>query len=164
MLNKKEKVQYFTQPVERGDVRSVVEATGTISAVTTVQVGSQVSGTINKLYVDFNSHVKKGQVLAELDQSLFRGTLLQAEADLANARANLVAAQAAVAKAKAMALQARSDYNRIANLAQAGVMSQQQLDAAKATADTSDAAVDAAQAQVTQAAAQVQQKQAAVTV
>jgi HlyD family secretion protein len=164
MLSKRDKVQYFRQPVERGDIRSVVEATGTISAVTTVQVGSQVSGTISKLYVDFNSRVKKGQLLAELDQSLFRGALLQAEADLANARANMVAAQATVAKNKATALQAHADYERTASLAKAGVMSQQQLDAAKANADTSDATVNASQAQVTQAAAQVQQKQAAVTV
>src|SRR5438309_12057072 len=61
-LNKKDKQQYFTQAVERGDVREVVDATGTISAVTTVQVGSQVSGTVQKLSADFNSHVKKGQI------------------------------------------------------------------------------------------------------
>src|SRR5205823_9516592 len=163
-LNKKDKVQYFTQPVEKGDIREVVEATGTISAVTTVQVGSQVSGTINKLYVDFNSKVKKGQVIAELDKSLFEGTLLSAQADLANARANLIAAKANLQKAQATAVQARADYQRISGLAKEGVMSQQQLDTAKAAADTADAQVDASKAQVTQAAAQVQQKEAAVTV
>jgi HlyD family secretion protein len=57
----KEKSQYFTSTVSKGDVSSVVEATGTINAVTTVQVGSQVSGTILNLYADFNSRVKKGQ-------------------------------------------------------------------------------------------------------
>ena len=163
-LNKKDKVQYFTQPVERGDIREVVEATGTISAVTTVQVGSQVSGTIKKLYVDFNSKVKKGQVIAELDQSLFEGTLLSAQADLANARANLIAAQANLQKSEATAVQARADYQRISGLAKEGVMSQQQLDTAKAAADTAAAQVDASKAQVTQAAAQVQQKEAAVRV
>jgi len=163
-LNKKDKTQYFTQKVERGDIREVVEATGTINAVTTVQVGSQVSGTIAKLYVDFNSRVKKGQVVAELDQSLFRGTLLQAQADLANARANLAAAKANLVKAQATATQTKADYERTLGLTKEGVMSQQQLDLAKANADTAVAAVDAAQAQVTQAAAQVQQKSAAVEV
>jgi HlyD family secretion protein len=156
--------QYFTAKVDRGDIHDVVEATGTINAVTTVQVGSQVSGTISKLFVDFNSRVKKGQVVAQIDPALFQGTLLQARADLANAQANNAAAKANLEKAKATALQTRTDYDRTAGLFKEGVMSQQQLDLAKANADTSDAAVSAAQAQVTQAVAQVQQKQAAVEV
>jgi HlyD family secretion protein len=86
-LNRKPATQYFTTPVGRGDIRDVVEATGTINAVTTVQVGSQVSGTIAKLSADFNSHVKKGQVIAQIDPSLFQGAVLQARADLENARA-----------------------------------------------------------------------------
>jgi HlyD family secretion protein len=72
---------YTTVRVDRGSVRDVVEATGTINAVTTVQVGSQVSGTITKLYVDFNSHVSKGQVIAEIDPRLYEGQVLQARAD-----------------------------------------------------------------------------------
>jgi HlyD family secretion protein len=127
-------------------------------------VGSQVSGTIAHLYADFNSRVKKGQVVAQIDPSLFRGTLLQAKADLANAKANLIASQANLEKAKATAVQTRADYERTAGLAKEGVMSQQQLDLARANAETADAAVSAAQAGVTQAAAQVQQKEAAVTV
>src|SRR5207248_6695555 len=83
---------------------------------------------------------------------------------LANARANLIAARANLQKAQATAVQARADYQRISGLATEGVMSQQQLDTAKAAADTADAQVDASKAQVTQAAAQVQQKEAAVTV
>jgi HlyD family secretion protein len=159
-----DKPQYFTAKVDRGDIREVVEATGTINAVTTVQVGSQVSGTISRLYADFNSRVKKGQLVAEIEPSLFQGTLLQAKADLANAKANLVAAQANLVKAKATAIQTKADYERTSSLAKEGVMSQQQLDLAKANADTAEAAVSAAQAQVTQAAAQAQQKQAAVEV
>ena len=159
-----DKPQYFTTKVDRGDIHAVVEATGTINAVTTVQVGSQVSGTISKLYVDFNSRVKKGQVVAQIDPALFTATLLQAKADLANARANLAAAQANLVKAKATAVQTKADYDRTAGLAKAGVMSQQQLDLAKANYETADAAVSAAQATVTQSAAQVQQKQAAVEV
>lgn len=159
-----DKPEYFTTKTDRGDIRQVVEATGTINAVTTVQVGSQVSGTISRLYVDFNSRVKKGQVVAQIEPSLFQGAMLQAKADLANANANLVAAKANLEKAKATAVQTRADYQRTVGLATAGVMSPQQLDLAKANADTADAAVSAAVASVTQAAAQVQQKQAAVEV
>jgi HlyD family secretion protein len=159
-----EKPQYYISKVDRGDIQDVVEATGTINAVTTVQVGSQVSGTISKLYADFNSRVKKGEVIAQIDPALFQGALLQAKADYANAKANLVAAQANLEKAKAAAAQTRADYQRNLGLAQEGVISQQQLDLAKANADTNDAAVSAAAAAVTQAAAQEQQKAAAVTV
>ena len=98
-----DKPQYFTAKVDRGDIREVVEATGTINAVTTVQVGSQVSGTISRLNADFNSRVKKGQIVAQIDPSLFQGAVLQAKADLANAKANLVAAQANLEKAQATA-------------------------------------------------------------
>ena len=159
-----EKTEYYTTPADHGDIHELVEATGTINAVTTVQVGSQVSGTIAQLFVDFNSRVKKGQVVAQIDPALFQANLLQAQADAANAKANLIAAQANLEKAKATALQSRTDYDRTVKLAKEGVLSQQQLDLSKATADTNDAAVSAAQAQVTQAAAQVQQKDAAVKV
>ncbi|HVN10414.1 MAG TPA: efflux RND transporter periplasmic adaptor subunit [Patescibacteria group bacterium] len=161
-LNRAPAVQNFTAKVERGDVRDVVEATGTINAVITVQVGSQVSGTISKLYADFNSRVHKGEVIAEIDPALFQGALLQADADLENSKANLVAARANVEKAKAMEVQTRADYERAARLTQDQVMSQQQLDLAKANYDSAVASVGAAIANVTQAEAQVNQKDAAV--
>jgi len=163
-LNQKKQANYFTEKVGRGDIRDVVQATGTINAVTTVQVGSQVSGTISQLYADFNSKVKKGKVIARIDPSLFQGALLQAKADFENAKANQAAAQANFEKAKATAIQAKQDYDRTRGLTTEGVMSQQQLDLAKATTDSAQAAVSAAQAQVEQARAQVQQKKAAVTV
>lgn len=163
-FSRTDKPKYFTAKVDRGDIHDVVEATGTIDAVTTVQVGSQVSGTISKLYADFNSRVKTGQVVAEIDPSLFEGALLQAKADLQDAQANLAAARAQLLKAKATAAQAAADYNRNDALAKAGVVSSQALDAAKAANDSDAAAVNAAEAQVTQAAAQVQQKMAAVKV
>ena len=163
-LKGKEKQQYFTSTVSKGDISDVVEATGTINAVTTVQVGSQVSGTIMNLYADFNSRVKKGQVIAKLDPSLFQGALSQAEADLANANANVASAKANFAKSKAAELQAKQDYDRTVGLTKQGVMSQQQLDAAKATYDAAVAQVESSAAATTQAQAQVQQKQAAVQV
>jgi HlyD family secretion protein len=158
------KPQYFTAKAETGDIHDVVEATGTIDAVTTVQVGSQVSGTISKLFADFNSRVKKGQIIAELDPSLFQGALLQAQADYQNAQANYAAAKASLIKAQATAEQTTQDYARNVALAKEGVISSQALDAAKANADANKAAVNAAQAQVNQAAAQVKQKVAAVEV
>jgi HlyD family secretion protein len=163
-LKGSEKTSYYTTAADHGDIHELVEATGTINAVTTVQVGSQVSGTISQLLADFNSRVKKGQVVAQIDPALFHANLLQAQADAANAKANLIAAQANLEKAKATALQSHTDYNRTVALAKEGVLSQQQLDLAKATSDTNEAAVAASQAQVTQAAAQAQQKDAAVEV
>ncbi|PYV75889.1 MAG: efflux RND transporter periplasmic adaptor subunit [Acidobacteria bacterium] len=159
-----EQPQYFTSKADRGDIREVVEATGTINAVITVQVGSQVSGTIARLYVDFNSRVRKGQVVAQIDPPLFQGALLQARADLANAEANVASAKANLVKAKAAEIQTKADYERAVGLARENVMSQQQLDLAKANHDSAVAAVSAAEAQVTQAVAQGQQKQAALTV
>ena len=156
--------QYFTERVQKGDIQNVVQATGTINAVTTVQVGSEVSGMIEKLSADFNSHVKKDQVIAQIEPSLFQGALLQAKANLADAQANLQAAKANLVKAQAAAVQAKQDYERNQALAKDGVIPAQQLDAAKATSEADDAAVGAAQAQVTQAVAQVQQNSAAVTV
>src|SRR5207302_11511578 len=124
-LNRTPPIQNFTAKVERGDIRDVVEATGTINAVITVQVGSQVSGTIDKLSADFNSKVKKGQVIARIDPSLLEGALLQTKADLENARANASAARANLEKAKAAEAQARADYERTKPLTAQGVMSAQ---------------------------------------
>lgn len=156
--------QYFAEKVQKGDIQNVVQATGTINAVTTVQVGSQVSGTIQTLSADFNSHVKKNEVIAQIDPSLFQGALLQAKADLADAQANLEVSKANLDKANAAAQQAKLDFNRYTTLAQEGVVPTQQLDTARATSQSADAAVGAAKAQVTQAGAQMQQKSAAVTV
>src|ERR1700693_2144049 len=100
VLNRKVPAQHFTAKVERGDINDVVDATGTINAVITVQVGSQVSGTIAKLNVDFNSRVNKGDIVALIDPALFQGALLQASADLDNAKANVVAAKANLEKAQ----------------------------------------------------------------
>jgi HlyD family secretion protein len=157
-------VQYYTAGVESGEIKQVVEATGTINAVITVQVGSQVSGAISKLYVDFNSHVRKGQVVAQIDPALFQGALSQAKADLENAEANLAVAIANTAKAKAAELQTKADYERNLGLSQQGVVSPQALDLAKANADSASAQVAGALAAEQQARAQVQQKQAAVGV
>jgi HlyD family secretion protein len=163
-LNRNTQAQHFTAKVERGEIDDVVEATGTINAVITVQVGSQVSGSIAKLNADFNSRVHKGDVVALIDPALFKGALLQATADLENSKANVVAAKANLEKAKAGLVQTKADYDRAVRLTKDGVMSQQQLDLAKSNYDSANASVGAAAANVTQAEAQVSQKDAAVAV
>ena len=116
--------QYMTARVDRGNLRNTVTATGALQAVTTVQVGSQASGTISALYADFNSVVKKGQVVAQLDPSTAkaqvdqaRANLQQAQASLANARAAVVSSRAGVSDAQARGLAARSTVQN----SQAGV-------------------------------------------
>src|SRR4029078_3369703 len=100
--------QYLTARVERGNLRNTVTATGALQAVTTVQVGSQASGTISALYADFNSTVKKGQVIAQLDPAQAKAQVEQAQANLQQARASLANAQAAVTDAQAKNLAAKS--------------------------------------------------------
>src|SRR6266700_604044 len=163
-LNRNGQPQHFTAKVERGEIHDVVEATGMINAVITVQVGSQVSGVIAKLYVDFNSQVHKGQVVALIDPALLQGALLQATADHENAKANLLAARANLDKAKAAMVQTKADYDRTLGLTKDGIFSQQQLDVAKANYDSAKAAVGGADATVSQAEAQANQKKAAVEV
>jgi HlyD family secretion protein len=163
-LNRSAQAQHFTAKVERGAIKDVVEATGTINSVITVQVGSQVSGSIAKLNADFNSRVHKGDVVALIDPALFKGALLQATADLKNAQANLEAARANLEKAKAALVQTKADYDRAVGLTKDGVMSKQQLDLAKSNYDAANASVGAAVANITQAEAQISQKEAAVSV
>jgi HlyD family secretion protein len=94
--------RYKTQAVEFGDVNQTVSANGTINPVVLVNVGTQVSGTVKKLYVDFNGHVTKGQVLMELDSSLFQAQAKQSEANVANAQATLELATANEARARSL--------------------------------------------------------------
>jgi HlyD family secretion protein len=163
-FNSKSHDQNFTAKVEHGDIHDVVEATGTINAVITVQVGSQVSGVIAKLFVDFNSRVHKGDIVALIDPALFQGAVQQAEADLNSAKANLLAAKANLEKSKASLVQTKADFERASQLTRENIISQQQLDLAKANYDSMNASVGAAAANVTQAEAQVNQKAAALQV
>src|SRR3712207_1795434 len=100
--------EYMTAKAERGNLRNTVTATGTLQAVTTVQVGSQASGTISALYADFNSTVRKGQLLAQLDPSVAQAQVQQARANLAQAEAQLQQARAAVSQSRAGVSQSRA--------------------------------------------------------
>ena len=137
--NKSSAPKFRTEKVDQGDVVATVTASGTLSAVTTVKVGSQVSGIIAKLYVDFNSEVKKGQLLAELDPTPFQAAVDQRQADVQKARVDLASASI--------------NYGRSKNLVAQGLVPQSDFDTAKAARDGAAAGVRQAQAALQQAAA-----------
>ncbi len=141
---------FDTALVDRGDVVEVVGATGVLEAVTTVQVGSQVSGTVAWLGADFNSQVRKGQVVARLEPSLF-------EARVAQARSNLVAARAQVERNAAATADAKQKYARAQALAAQDLLPESDLESAKATYDSAAAQQKASDAAVSQAAAALNQ-------
>jgi HlyD family secretion protein len=155
-------IQIVTSPVTRGDVIDTVGATGTLQAVTTVQVGSQVSGNIQWLGADFNSIVKKGQVVARLDPSLFQAQLEQSRANLMQARANLTKAQSDLERTKVQLIDAQQKYARANELSERSLLPQSELDSAKIAVDTAQAQLAAQQATVSQATAAVSQSQASV--
>jgi HlyD family secretion protein len=141
-------VRYDTSKVDRGRIVAKVTASGTLSAIVTVQVGSQVSGRIAELHADWNSQVKKGQLVAKIDPQLFQASVLQA-------RANLVAAQGNLAKVKAQAVDAERQYKRNVILSERKLIAQADLDTSQSTFDADKAAVDAAAGAVEQAKAQL---------
>jgi len=149
-------------PVTRGDIIDSVGATGTVQAVTTVQVGSQVSGNIEWLGADFNSIVKKGQVVARLDPSLFDAQLQQVQANLVQARANLTRANSELDRTKVQLTDAQQKFTRAKELSSQSLIAQSDLDAAKIAVDTGAASVASQQASVTQSQAAVTQAQASV--
>jgi HlyD family secretion protein len=136
--NSADAAPYLTAKVERGNLRNTVTATGTLQAVNTVQVGSQASGTISALYADFNSTVKKGQVIAQLDPSVAQAQVEQAKANLQQAQAQLQSARAAVVQSHAGAAVTRAGVSD----AKAKAL------AAASTTQNQQAGVSAAQANV----------------
>src|SRR5262245_44493933 len=155
-------VQIQTSPITRGDIVDTVGATGTLQAVKTVQVGSQVSGNIQWLGADFNTIVKKGQVIARLDPSLFEAQLQQTNANLNQSRANLTKAQSELERTKVQLTDAQQKYTRAKELAERSLLPQSELDAAKVAVDTAQAGLASQQATVTQAQAAVTQSPASV--
>ncbi len=144
--------EVITDVVSRGPIVRVVSATGALEAVTTVQVGSQVSGRVQATYADYNSIVKKGQVLARLDPSLF-----QAEVDRANA--DVVRAEAEVERLRVALADAGTKLQRAEELAARQLIPTSELEAARVARSSADAQVRAAVAQVTQARASRSQSQ-----
>ena len=140
------------EPVSRGDVINAISATGTVQANTTVEVGTQVSGTIASLHADFNSIVKKGQVLARLDPALYQGAIEQATA-------NLLAAEANHERMKVSLADAETKLARARELAEKQLISRVDLETAEVTVGSAVAQVKSAAAQVAQARASLQQAQ-----
>ncbi|MCA1610666.1 MAG: efflux RND transporter periplasmic adaptor subunit [Acidobacteria bacterium] len=134
---RKPEEKYRTAAIDQGDITQTVAATGALSAVTTVQVGSQVSGIIAKLYADFNSQVKKGDLLAELDETPFKEKIAQNVAALEKARVEMRNAEISLRRQKA--------------LSQQGLAPQADIDQAQANYDAARASVAQAQATLNQA-------------
>lgn len=132
-----------TAPVERGDIRVAISATGTLSAISTVEVGSQISGQVTQVFVDYNTQVHKGQVLARIDPSTYEAQIAQGTAAANSARATLASARAAVRNAEI-------DYTRKASLGQQQLVARSDIDAARAARDQAVAQANAAQAQIGQ--------------
>jgi HlyD family secretion protein len=172
---------FQTVSVTRGDIQSSIAATGTCNAVVTVQVGSLVSGNIKELYADFNTKVKKGQLVALIDPEMFRARVSQAKANLDNARAAVVNAQAAatkgqadiavaraalenvradLAKAEVNAEDAKIRNERRLTLFQQGILSKEDRDTAQVASDSGQAAVESARAQVQSAQSSIQAAEA----
>lgn len=143
-------IRYSTVPIERGTVVSKVTATGTLSALVTVQVGSQVSGRLQQILVDFNSPVKKGQVLAKLDPQLFQATLEQA-------RARHLAAKSDLARSQVEASLSKRQLERTKLLAERRLIATSDLDSARAAYEVAQAQVMAQEANLAQARASLQQ-------
>ncbi len=138
---KNNKIQYVTQDIEKGTITQYVEASGTIKPINTIEVGTQVSGTVSKIYVDYNSVVKKGQLLAELDPSLFQANVDQSRARLLNAKASLSKANSTLAYKK-------NNYQRYKNLYAKNYVSKDDVELALSNYLQAKAEVEAARAEV----------------
>lgn len=141
---------YVTEPIERGSIASIVTATGTVNPVTTVQVGTYVSGPIQAIYVDFNSPVKKGQLVAKIDPAPFQVKVLQAEADVANNRAK-------VEKDRADLELKRLTLDRNRELLKKNLISQNDVDTAKSNYDQAVAQLALDRASIKQSEASLQE-------
>lgn len=162
--------KYTTSPVRRTDITSVVQATGTINPLTTTTVGSYVSATVKYIFADYNTRVKAGQVLAQLDPTVFEAQVLQARANMQNAQDNLVtlaanlqADQANLSKAQANVKYETATSKRSQDLFSAGIVSTDANDLTQSTLGQAQASVEAAKAQVAQGEAQLKQAKAQVT-
>ena len=140
------KIEYIKEPIKERTITQIVEATGTVQPVNTVDIGAQVSGMINEIYVDYNSHVEKGQLLAQIDTSLFQAQLQQSQANINNAKATL-------AQNQAILDYDTKTYNRYKNLYARNLISKNDLDAAESAYKTDIAKVSASKAQIMQAQA-----------
>lgn len=151
-LKRKEQVDFVTEKVAPGNIQSSITATGTIEPVTSVTVGTQVSGIVSKLYVDYNSVVKKGQVIAELDKSNLMSQLNSAKANLQQMQANLRKAQEDLAYQHA-------NFNRYKTLYNKGLVSANDFETARLSYQTASQSVSSVRQQVNAAQEEVKRAQ-----
>jgi HlyD family secretion protein len=177
--------KFRTAKIERGPITATVSATGTLNAVVTVQVGSQVSGQIKELFADFNSQVKRNQLVARIDPEIFQAKVAQnkaqleaakasvlnqraavekARADVANAQAAAAVAKAQTAKAQVAVLDSRRDLGRKRDLRQKGFIAQADEDAAQAAYDSALAQAESTKSQEDAQASQIRSAQAQLRV
>ncbi len=152
--------QIETTTIDSGDIKRTVATSGSVRPLITVEVGSQVSGQIEEIYVDFNSPVRKDQLLALIDAQSFESRLLQNRADLRVASSNVVVQQAGIDRARANLRQARLDYERAEPLSKKGTLSVSELDIALAKFESAKADLTMAEAQLENALASKDQRQA----
>jgi HlyD family secretion protein len=157
-----DKGSYRTAKIERGDIRHAVSASGTLSALVTVEVGTQLSGQIIELHADFNSEVKKNQLIARIDPATFETRVSQAEAEVAIAKANVAQANAAKDETRANQAKAERSLKRAEDLRKRGNISTSQLDTATADSEMANARLASSDAQVITAEAQVKQREASL--
>lgn len=143
LKNKDGDLKFRTEKVTRGDIEETITATGTVNAITTVLVGTQVSGTIKQIFVDFNSPVKKSQIIAQIDPTTF-------EAQVEQARANLLSARANLEKAETTLIDAKRTMERNKELFKRNLIARSDLDTAETNYESSKAQVSASRAQVEQ--------------
>lgn len=167
---RKDAPKYMTATVRRGNITSVVQATGTINPLTTVPVGSYVSGTVKYIFADFNTRVKNGQVLAQLDPAIYEAQVIQARGNLQNAEANLSTLQANVqvaaanlAKAQANVQYETATARRSQDLFASGVVSADSNEQIQSTLGQAQAEVKSSQAGLEQAKAQLAQSKSQIT-
>ena len=153
---------YETGAIDRGRVEKSVSSTGSVAALVTVEVGSQISGQISELHADFNSRVKKNQLLAVIDPQTYQQRVASAEADLAVANATLGSQQASLRKAETTLDQAKRDYARQQQLAAQKLIAQSAAEDAKKQLELAESDVVIAQAQVKNAEATLGTRQAAL--
>ncbi len=172
--NKEAQVKYKTVKVEKGSLSSFVTANGTVNPVTTVLVGSQITGMIKRLYADYNTQVKKGQLIAEIDPDIFQAQVAQAkaklenakaaflnvQADILNAQSNVEASKANVIKAQVALDDARRNLQRVSELFARNLIAASDRDAAQTAYDSATAQLAAALAQKKAAEAQLEASKA----
>lgn len=162
----KNTLRFKTEKIIKGDIVESVTASGTVNPVTSISVGTQVSGTIKNIFVDFNSAVKKGQILAEIDPSLFEAQVEQARANLNNAQANFYNAQANLQRIQSVINNDYKTYQRFRTLYEKDYIAKSEVDLSESTYNAgkaqivgAKAQIESAKAQIAQAAAELKNKQ-----